>query len=312
MSLISNHYDAVVTVLPHGANANAQPWVDAAAEIATLIGCKNINISCKVLDNGECLYNFDPVAFISIGKVLLLSPNIREANHTMLQLILFLNKLKALEIEADILFSYMPYSRHDDNAIGISNLQTLVKMLETCGAGKIYAIDLHTEASSNSFSKIYNIMPVNFIQHVIKQSAADVVISPDVGSYNRLKNNGLTGVKHYHFNKSREADGSVCVTLQENSSKLYKRSCILIDDVVYSCKTIESVVNTLVQRYGCEVSCFVSHYDITSSGIDRLNRLKLQGFYTTNSVTGHNPLLLKQKVKVISITEILKYFNSDS
>lgn len=248
------------------------------------------------------------------NKLIVFVKNNRDANFTLMKAYLIVSKLTSLakHCKIEVIFTYMPYSRHDasDSANGLSTFDSIITMLYGIGINKIYAIDLH-KCVSNELPAIENIPTSSILNDIINKNEISTVIFPDIGAKKRFENCIIGDVQSITCSKIR--DGVDGVSLSANLEAILedKKSCIIVDDVVHSCNTLFSAVKMALPRIGGSLFCFVTHFDVASKSFDYFEReLGPLRFYTTNTVANVFESL-SVPIEVIPIGEVIKnYFDN--
>lgn len=258
------------------------------------------------------LPNLEGGVWAKYDKIIIFVKNNRDANFTIMKAYLIASKVRGLSkcCKVEVIFTYMPYSRHDAvDSFGISSaFDNIMGMLYSIGIDKIYAIDLHANSKDRRF-RVENIPTSYVLNDIIEKHEISTVIFPDIGAERRFKKIVAGRVDTVTCSKVRDSLGQVA--LSANLEKILddKKSCIIVDDVVHSCSTLFSVVNIALPRVRGSLFCFATHFDVTRMGLERLEgQPGLCRFYTTDTVINAFGSF-EMPIEVVPVGKIIKdYF----
>lgn len=281
----------------------------------------SLNWHCDIINveqfcNGELNITL-PQIDSKYDKCLIFIRNHQNTNSMIMRACLISMKLRGVcnNICINVLFSYFPYSRHDRGIPEFSTFYDILKLLKTCGISKVYGIDLHIDLDfvdkiNREFGCLFlcNIPIFGILNSILQRHEISSIIFPDKGAEKRLNEEILDGINTITCKKNRMANGDITFEYNNNEVIVDKNSCIVVDDVVHSCNTLLNIFKNVLHGVYLPVFCFVTHLDITSTGLRCLNSLRVKKLYTTSSVvSGAGAVLVP--CEVLAIEDILSdYF----
>lgn len=192
-----------------------------------------------------------------------------------------------------LIIPYFAYARQDKMEAPYSSVgfEVLAKVINVFKIDRLVTIDLHSPQSLSLFDcEVVNVGLDLIFSGLPHQSFRfsrnnGVVITPDIGSYNRNKH-----LNPICLNKKRMGD-SIVFSL---SQSIKGKSCFLVDDIIDSGKTISCAIDFLYQNGASEVKAYVTH--ILKPDIPK------EVILTTDS------LKPRDDIQVIKVSEILRKF----
>ncbi len=232
---------------------------------------------------------------------IIIQPTSNPTDTHLMELLLFCDALKREEAKKVIAYiPYFGYAKQDiqHRAGECISVNVVIRMLESMGFYKVYAIDLHDEATAGVFSipfKNLSALPLlaKHLQKYCRQQGLDlqktVLVSPDQGAIEKVRNFGEVFYG--------TADFSLAVIEKKRDQNIMHKAkplalygdikgkiAIIIDDMVVSGSTLLPAVDLCLQKGAVQIYAAVVHHDFTKDAPRILQNSKLERFFTTNSI----------------------------
>lgn len=212
--------------------------------------------------------------------------------------LIWVNQLVDLLSAEDVIVSelyipYLPYARQDKK---VGNLATFAKstfmsMLPRWQAN-ITTLDVHSELSNHGNVKSYS--PLQYVNHAIKESNANVLVFPDKGAYDRYGKQYKNLKDIIVLDKVRDQltgeilgigfNTALCSYNVMNDLTKVTHQMLIVDDIADGGRTFIEASLFLHSNFKCEVTLYVTH-GIFSKGYEKLIDSGINKFYTTQSLT---------------------------
>jgi len=259
-----------------------------AKRIAERLRCELAKTTYKVFPDGE-LY----VRIENIDRDMVIVQSIN-SNNDLVYLMLMFDALEGANVTAVI--PYMGYARQDKKfeegeAISIRAVANLIDSY----AEKVVTVNIHSESAKRYFKNIVDVDAMPLIGEYYK--GRDVVmISPDLGSYNRVKvASSYAGCEFDYLEKVR-IDAET-VEIKPKSLDLRDRDVVIVDDIISTGGTIVEATKVL-KNCGVEsVECACVHAVLAGNALNRLYSAGIGRVVATDTV--------EKPVSVISVADAI-------
>lgn len=243
------------------------------------------------------------------GKVCyIVQSTIAPSTETIFEIVVFVDSLKNAGAKEVVLVTpYYGYSRQDRVARKGEPItaKVVAGILENTGISKVISVDLHTQQIQGFFSiPVINIETAELFGKYFAKRFNElgiahqdvVVVSPDHGSANRGRDvsSELNGAKLAVVDKRRPApnESEVIDVVGDVNGKV----CLIIDDIVDTCGTINNAVEALFEKGAKEIYVGVTHAVISHGQIDS----RVKEFVTTDTIQEN-----VKGAKVLSVAELI-------
>lgn len=270
-----------------------------SAEIAKSIGLPLAKAEIVRFGNSEVKVTIQEE--VRNQACLVIQPTSNPTDTNLMELLFFCDALRREEAKKVIAYiPYFGYAKQDiqHRAGECISVNVVIRMLESIGFYKVYAIDLHDEATSGVFSipfKNLSAMPLlaKYLKKYLQGKNIDLnqtcVVSPDQGAVERVRNFGEvfygdTDFPEVVIEKKRDQN----IIHKAKPIALYGdvagKIAIIVDDMVVSGSTLIPAVNLCLQKGATKVYAVIVHHDFTQNAPEILQNSKLERFFTTNSI----------------------------
>lgn len=281
---------------------------DLAREI-----CQVLNIP---LGNMETMTFPDGEIFIQINEnvrgmdTFVIQPTAPRVNESLLELLIIIDTLKrasARRVTAVIpYYGYARQDRKDQPRVPIS-AKLVANLITVAGADRVLTVDLHAGQIQGFFDiPLDNLFATQILVDYFRQLHLEnlLVVSPDIGSVKRArafarKMDTLLAI----VDKRRPQPGQAEV--MNIIGDVMGKNIIIFDDIVDTAGTMIEAVTALKQAGACEIYAGCTHGVLSSTAIMRIIESPLKELVITNTIAVDEKRNHCQKIKVLSIANLL-------
>lgn len=283
-----------------------------AEKIASQLGIPLGNIKLKTFADGE-----QHVQFMENlrGKDVFLIQSTNPPAENWMRLFLAVEAARGASArEITVVLPYMGYARQERKAKPREPISARVvaMLLETVGADKILAMDLHTDAIGGFF-RTTNVdylyarpVFISFFQKFFEDALRKddvVVVSPDVGGVSRAQSYAKRLTRKVDLaiiHKEREIPNQV--TAMKLVGDVKGKIALIIDDMLDTCGTLEKASNLLIEEGAREVYAAATHGIFSGKAMERIDASPVKKVFITDTVLPTQTL--SSKIEVISVGDI--------
>lgn len=239
----------------------------------------------------------------------------------LMELFLLCDALRREEAKKVIgIIPYFGYARqniqHRDGECVSVNV--IIRIMESIGFHKIFALDMHDEATAGVFSIPFkNLSTFPSLAESVKDylqlespSAEDIaIVSPDQGGIERARKFGQTffGSEHFHLavtEKKRDMSQIHKSKALDLYGDVKDKTVVIVDDIATSAGTLIHAAELCEKNGAKRVIAAVTHHDFSTKAPDIIQNSPLEVFFTTNTIK-LNPEFEFPKLKEISVASLI-------
>jgi ribose-phosphate pyrophosphokinase len=277
-----------------------------AQEIADQIGMPLGDLTVRRFADGEIFVRLNQNAR---GRdVFILQPTPPPAE-TIMELLLLIDAAKrASGARVTAIMPYFGYARQDrkDQPRVAIGAKLVANLIEAAGADKVLGIDFHTHQIQGFFD-----VPVDHLyaapvltRYFRTLDLKDpVVVAPDVGAAKMARGFARRMNASFAIIDKRRPAPNVAEVMQV-VGEVEGRSCIIVDDMIDTAGTLESVVYALRDRGATEIYAAATHALLSGPAVERLQNAPLSQVVVTNTLNVPEAKRFA-KLKVLSVAELL-------
>ncbi|NOS70882.1 MAG: ribose-phosphate pyrophosphokinase [Verrucomicrobia bacterium] len=277
-----------------------------ANAICDYIGIKLGKCTVKPFPDGETFVKIDEN--VRGEEVFVVQPTSPPTNHNLMELFIMMDALRrasAARITAVLpLYGYARQDRKDQPRVPIT-AKLVANLLVAAGANRILTMDLHAQQIQGFFD-----IPVDHLyaapvmyEYLRKKKLGDlVVVSPDVG--------GLKMAYAY----SQTLDASLAIVAKRRKSatevesmgvigEVRGKNVLLVDDLTETAGTLTQAAELLKKKGAKQIIACVSHAILSTTGIERLRKSKIDELITTDTVS--RPQIRGIKITTLTVAGLL-------
>lgn len=235
------------------------------------------------------------------------SPPVNERLMELLVIVDALRRASAARITA--VLPYFGYGRQDRKTKPREPItaKLVANLLTAAGCHRILTVDLHAGQIWGFFDIPLDHLPSRMIlaDHVARMGLGNVVIvSPDVGGVPRAREFAKQlGAPIAIIDKRRDKPNQV-KEIVHVIGKVYKKTAILVDDIVDTAGTLTMGAEALVKRGVAAVYACAPHALLSGPAIQRLESSPIAQLVVTNTIP-IPPEKLSPKITVLSVAPLL-------
>lgn len=284
---------------------NANPEI--AQEICNYLDMPLSKAEVKQFSDGEIS--------VEIGEnvrgtdVFVIQPTCTPVNDHLMELVIMVDALRrASARRITAVLPYYGYARQDRKVrprVPIS-AKVVAEMLMAVGTRRVLCMDLHAGQIQGFFNipvdHLYS-API-LLKHIRRNFEDVVMVSPDAGGVERTR----------AFAKRLNADLAIIDKRRERANEceamnvigdVSGKTAVLLDDMVDTAGTLCGAAAKLKENGAKEVHACCAHAVLSGPAIERINKSQIKSLVVTNSI----PLADKgercDKIKVLSVGELL-------
>lgn len=272
-----------------------------AEEIVKHLGVELGKSSVSRFSDGEIQINIEES--IRGSEVFVIQSTSEPVNEHLMELLIMIDALKrASAATINIVMPYYGYARQDRKARAREPItaKLVANLLETAGATRVIAIDLHAPQIQGFFDiPVDQLMAVPILANYFneKQLSDVVVVSPDHGGVTRarrLADRLKTPIAIIDKRRPRPNVAEVMNIIGDIDGK----TAIIIDDIIDTAGTITLAAEALIEKGAKEVYACCTHPVLSGPAIERIERSSIKELVVTNTIA------LPEEKKITKITQL--------
>jgi ribose-phosphate pyrophosphokinase len=259
-----------------------------AEKIAERVGVPLSKSSVTRFSDGEIQINIDES--VRGCDVYLIQSTSNPVNDNLMELLIMIDAVRrASANKINVVMPYYGYARQDRKTKAREPItaKLVANMLETAGADRVLALDLHAAQIQGFFDiPSDNLMGAPlladyFLRHHLGKGA--VVVSPDHGGVTRARK--LAEFLHTPIAivDKRRPRANVAEVMNIIGDVKGKR-CIIIDDMIDTAGTLTLAAQALIDAGATEVYASATHAILSGPAIKRLNDSPIKTLVLTDSI----------------------------
>lgn len=259
-----------------------------AEKIAERVGVPLSKSSVTRFSDGEIQINIDES--VRGCDVYLIQSTSNPVNDNLMELLIMIDAVRrASANKINVVMPYYGYARQDRKTKAREPItaKLVANMLETAGADRVLALDLHAAQIQGFFDiPSDNLMGAPlladyFLRHHLEKGS--VVVSPDHGGVTRARK--LAEFLHTPIAivDKRRPRANVAEVMNIIGNVKGKR-CIIIDDMIDTAGTLTLAAQALIDAGATEVYASATHAILSGPAIQRLNDSPIKTLVLTDSI----------------------------
>jgi ribose-phosphate pyrophosphokinase len=278
-------------------------------EICDVLGCPLGEAMIKVFADGETHLQIQEN--VRGSDVFVVQPTCTPVDHHLLELLLMIDAFKSASAERiTAVLPYYGYARQDrkDRPRMPISAKLVASLLETAGANRVLALDLHAAQIQGFFD-----IPVDhlFAAPVMVEYFKDryrqgslAVVSPDAGGVERARAFAKRMNAPLAIIDKRRTDANVAEVMNIIGD-VRGRDCLMVDDLVDTAGTLVQGVDALLEQGAQSVRAFATHAVLSGTAADRINASRLEELVVTNSIPHSQQAAKCSKIRTLSVAPLL-------
>ncbi|MDS9473293.1 ribose-phosphate diphosphokinase [Sporosarcina pasteurii] len=280
-----------------------------AKEVAEEIGIPLGECSVTRFSDGEVQINIEES--IRGCDVYVIQSTSNPVNEHLMELLIMIDALKRASARTvNVVKPYYGYARQDRKARSREPItaKLVANILETAGATRVIAIDLHAPQIQGFFDiPIDHLVAEPILTEYFKGKGFSkdelVIVSPDHGGVTRARKMADRMKAPIAIIDKRRPRPNVSEVMNI-VGQVEGRTAILIDDIIDTAGTITIAANALIESGAKEVYACCTHPVLSGPAIERIDNSKIKELVVTNTIelSGEKS---SPKIKQLSIAKLL-------
>jgi ribose-phosphate pyrophosphokinase len=245
------------------------------------------------------------------ADVFLVQPTCSPVDHHLMELLLLLDALK--RASADRITAVLPYygyarqDRKDRPRMPIS-AKLVASLLETAGASRVLALDLHAAQIQGFFDIPVDHLfaaPVMLEYFDTRFERGDLtIVSPDAGGVERARSFAKRLNAPLAIIDKRRTDANVAEVMNI-IGEVRGKHCLMVDDLVDTAGTLVKGVEALLEQGARSATACATHAVLSGSAVERICASPLLELVVTNSIPLAGPAAGCSKIRQLSVAPLL-------
>jgi ribose-phosphate pyrophosphokinase len=285
-------------------NANAS----LAAEIARGLGTELGEVMVRQFSDGEIYLQIKEN--VRGMDVFIIQPTCTPVDRNLMELLLMMDALKRASAERiTAVLPYYGYARQDrkDKPRVPISARLVAALLETAGADRILALDLHAAQIQGFFD-----IPVDhlfatpvLIEYFKPLNIPELtVVSPDAGGVERARAFAKRLNAPLAIIDKRREEANVAEVMNVIGD-VEGRNCLIVDDLIDTAGTLVKGAEALMAKGAASVSACATHAVLSGPAVSRIEASCLKEVVFTNSIPLSEEGAKSNRIKSLSVATLL-------
>jgi ribose-phosphate pyrophosphokinase len=243
--------------------------------------------------------------------VFVVQPTCAPVNDSLVELLILIDAFKrasAARITAVIpYYGYARQDRKDKPRVPIS-AKLMAKLMETAGADRILALDLHAAQIAGFFDIPVDHLfatPVLFEYFKSRSGAEDsVVVSPDAGGVERARAFAKKLNLPLAIIDKRREEANVAEVMNV-IGEVRGKHCLMLDDLIDTAGTLVKGAEALLDAGAARVSACATHAVLSGAAVQRIEQSQLAEVVVTNSIPLSREGARCPRIQALSVASLL-------
>ena len=242
--------------------------------------------------------------------VFVVQPTAPPVNEHLIELLVILDALRrASAARITAVIPYFGYARQDRKTRPREPITSklVANLLTAAGAARILTMDLHAGQIWGFFDIPVDHLPSRLLLGAYfrdKGLRNIVVVSPDIGGTARAREFAAElGAPIAIIDKRRDRPNQVKEVVHV-IGKVYKKTAIIVDDIVDTASTLTIGAQALVKRGVTDVYACVTHAILSGPAVQRIQGSPIKELVVTNTIPIEPEKLIEQ-ITVLSVAPLL-------
>jgi ribose-phosphate pyrophosphokinase len=285
---------------------NANPAL--AQEICQALGMELGRAMVRQFSDGEIYLQIKEN--VRGEDVFIVQPTCTPVERNLMELLLMMDALKRASAERiTAVLPYYGYARQDrkDKPRVPISARLVAALLETAGASRLLALDLHAAQIQGFFDIPVDhlfAMPV-LIEYFKSLNIPNItVVSPDAGGVERARAFAKRLSSPLAIIDKRREEANVAEVMNVVGD-VAGRHCLLVDDLIDTAGTLVKGAEALLKKGAAGVSACATHAVLSGPALSRIEASSLQHVVFTNSIPLSKEARKSHRIKSLSIAKLL-------
>lgn len=279
-----------------------------AQEICTHLGLTLSEARIKQFSDGEI--NLQVQDNVRGADVFVVQPTCTPVERNLMEVLLMIDALKrASANRITVVLPYYGYGRQDrkDKPRVPISAKLVAKLLESAGASRIMALDLHAAQIQGFFDVPVDHLyfrPVLVEYFKSLQLPKLTVVSPDAGGVERARGMAKRLNSRLAIIDKRREEANVA-EIMNVIGDVDQAHCLIVDDLIDTAGTLVGVTEALLQKGAASVTAAATHAVLSGPAVERIESSALLEVVCSNSIPLRDGAKESSKIKTLSVGPLL-------
>jgi ribose-phosphate pyrophosphokinase len=244
------------------------------------------------------------------ADVFVVQPTCTPVERNLMEVLLMIDALKRASAERiTVVLPYYGYSRQDrkDKPRVPIAAKLVAKLLESAGANRVMALDLHAAQIQGFFD-----IPVDhlYFRPVLIEYLKSLdlpkltVVSPDAGGVERARSIAKRMSTRLAIIDKRREEANVAEVMNVIGD-VDGAHCLIVDDLIDTAGTLVGVVDALIEKGAVSVAAAATHAVLSGPAVERIAESALLELVCSNSIPLSEEARACGKIRVLSVGALL-------
>jgi ribose-phosphate pyrophosphokinase len=277
-------------------------------EICLALGLKLSEARIKQFSDGEI--NLQVQENVRGADVFIVQPTCTPVERNLMEVLLMIDALKRASAQRiTVVLPYYGYGRQDrkDKPRVPISAKLVAKLLESAGASRIMALDLHAAQIQGFFD-----IPVDhlYFRPVMVEyfKSLDLpkltVVSPDAGGVERARGMAKRLNSRLAIIDKRREEANVA-EIMNVIGDVDQAHCLIVDDLIDTAGTLVGVTEALLEMGAASVRAAATHAVLSGPAVERIESSALLEVVVSNSIPLCEKAQGSKKIKTLSVGPLL-------
>jgi ribose-phosphate pyrophosphokinase len=284
---------------------NANPAL--AAEICSYLGRKLGEASVRTFSDGEIYLQIQEN--VRGMDVFVVQSTCTPVDRNLFELLLMIDALRRASAERiTAVLPYYGYARQDrkDKPRVPISAKLVASLLETAGADRILALDLHAAQIQGFFDiPVDHLFATPVLIEYFRNAQDDVIIvSPDAGGVERARAFAKRLNKPLAIVDKRREEANVAEVMNV-IGEVRGKHCLIVDDLIDTAGTLVKGAEALLRNGAKAVSACATHAVLSGPAVQRIEQSHIAEVVLTNSIPLSREAGRSDRIKSLSVASLL-------
>ena len=281
---------------------------DLAAEICRHLSIPLGDAQIRQFSDGEI--NLQIQENVRGADVFIVQPTCTPVERNLFEVLLMIDALKRASAERiTVVLPYYGYARQDrkDKPRVPISAKLVAKVLESAGASRIMALDLHAAQIQGFFD-----VPVDhlffrpvLIDYIYTLDLPKLtIVSPDAGGVERARSIAKRMSTRLAIIDKRREEANVA-EIMNVIGEVEGAHCLVVDDLIDTAGTLVGVTEALLEKGALSVMAAATHAVLSGPAVERIEKSALGQVICSNSVPLTEEAKACKKIKTLSVAQLL-------
>jgi ribose-phosphate pyrophosphokinase len=269
---------------------SGRAYPELTDEVAECLGIEPTPTTLYDFANGEIFVRF--LESVRGCDAFVLQSHTAPINKWIMEQLIMVDALKRASAKRiTVVAPFFGYARQDKKSRGREPISArlMADLFLTAGADRIMAVDLHTAQIQGFFDgPVDHLFALPILADYIEQQldlSQVTVVAPDAGRVRVCERwTDRLGCPLAIIHKRRDPDVANRVKILEVVGQVAGRTCIIVDDMIYTGATIVNAADTLFDQGAAQVIVTATHGVLSGPAVDMLKNSRISEVIVSNTL----------------------------